>query len=211
MCRHGRKLATESRAAELRQRLAAWKHMPESFRPSLRALARELGTSHQLLTFYLNGLEDWQRKERYLTAKRRAQEKAEEIRARAKVENRQMTLRECVDAIIIPGVLDQIENIRQEAKRGPLHSAQFKILDIWAKKGFPAAQELLEKRTQIGVKRRKRFADIVTETPRLEGETDKAWIRRIWNECDKYETNIPSVIDIELLEKRSRNDENRLK
>ncbi len=46
----GRKPKQESRSAELRQKLIEWKQTPESSRPSLRALARELGTSHQLLT-----------------------------------------------------------------------------------------------------------------------------------------------------------------
>jgi hypothetical protein len=41
----GRKTKQESRSAELRQRLIAWKQTPESLRPSLRALARILGTS----------------------------------------------------------------------------------------------------------------------------------------------------------------------
>lgn len=49
----GRKPAHESRATEFRRKLIEWKQTPESSRPSLRALARELGTSHQLLTFYL--------------------------------------------------------------------------------------------------------------------------------------------------------------
>ncbi len=35
----------------------------ESLRPSLRALARELGTSHQLLNFYLKGSDKWQSKQ----------------------------------------------------------------------------------------------------------------------------------------------------
>jgi|SRR5579863_968498 len=44
----GRKPAYESRAAEFRQRLMVWKGTAESSRPSLRALAVELGTSHQI-------------------------------------------------------------------------------------------------------------------------------------------------------------------
>ena len=55
----GRKPKTESRAAEFRQRLVTWKQTPEPLRPSLRALARELGTTHQLLSHYLDGLEEW--------------------------------------------------------------------------------------------------------------------------------------------------------
>lgn len=99
----GRKPAYESRAAELRQKLTAWKETPESKRPSLRALARQNNTSHQLLAFYLKGLEEWQQRERYRTARRRAQQRAEEIRAQAAVEKREMTLGECLDAIVGPG------------------------------------------------------------------------------------------------------------
>src|SRR4030095_11348874 len=102
--------------------------------------------------------------------------------------NRVMTIRERFDVLIAPGVLDQIESFRQEAKRGPLHPAQFQMLKIFAKQGFPGAQELLQKRAQIGVKKQKHFAEIVKETPCMEGETSVAWVRRIWDECEKYET-----------------------
>jgi len=57
----GRKPQQESRAEELRQRLIAWKQTPVRSRPSVRALAAELGTSHQLLKHYLDGLEKWKR------------------------------------------------------------------------------------------------------------------------------------------------------
>ena len=57
----GRKPKQESRAEEFRQRLIAWKQEPMRSRPSLRALACELGTSHQLLKQYLDGLEKWKR------------------------------------------------------------------------------------------------------------------------------------------------------
>ncbi len=51
--KRGRKPADESRARILRARLVVWKQTPESQRVSLRTLAAELGTSHQLLAFYL--------------------------------------------------------------------------------------------------------------------------------------------------------------
>jgi len=57
----GRKPKQESRAAEFRQRLVEWKETPAAFQPSLRALARELATSHQLLAHFLSGLEEWRR------------------------------------------------------------------------------------------------------------------------------------------------------
>ncbi len=58
--KRGRKPARESRAPEIRARLMEWKRTPESFRSSLRAVAAEMGTSHQLLSFYLRRLEEWQ-------------------------------------------------------------------------------------------------------------------------------------------------------
>ena len=57
----GRKPKAESRSEELRQALVAWQQMPEGKRPSLRQLARERGTSHQLLSHLLEGLEGWRR------------------------------------------------------------------------------------------------------------------------------------------------------
>jgi hypothetical protein len=57
----GRKPKQESRAAEFRQRLIEWKQTPVASRPSLRALARELASSHQLLSYFLSGLEEWRR------------------------------------------------------------------------------------------------------------------------------------------------------
>lgn len=58
--KRGRKPVGESRAPEIRARLMEWKQTPESLRSSLRALAAEIGTSHQLLSFYLQRLEEWQ-------------------------------------------------------------------------------------------------------------------------------------------------------
>ena len=200
----GRKKKQESRAAEFRERLMVWTRTPESLRPSLRELARELGTSHQLLQHYLNGLEEWECRERYQRAKEKALEKAAEIRARVEAEGREMTMREAINAIVTPGLHDQIERIRQDAKRGPLHPAQFKILKLWAKQGFPGAQEVLQKCASAGLKKRKHFAAIVKDTPRQEGESSGAWVRRIFDECDKYVTDFPEVITVELLEKYSR-------
>jgi hypothetical protein len=187
----------------------AWKQTPESLRPSLRALARGLGTSHQLLQHYLDGLEKWQAEEDYRTAKIRW----EEIRARTEAEGRPISEwdgevpevraynRAAIRAQVLPMLLKTIEGIKQEAKRGPLHSAQIKTLKMFAKQGFPEAQKILEKCPRV--KKRKRFAEIVRETPRQEGETLNAWVQRIWDQCDKYETNCPTVITEELLQKIS--------
>jgi hypothetical protein len=181
----GRKPAQESRATEFRQRLIAWKQTPESSRPSLRALARALGTSHQLLKHYLDGLEKWRYMERY----RNAQEESDQIIARAMFEDRPMTQWEeqrrhdCTIAAVRAKagavLLDELKKITQDAGRGPLHPTEFKFVKMLVKQGFPGAQDLLQKCLRDGVKQRKPFAEIVRETPRQEGETYSAWVRRI--------------------------------
>jgi hypothetical protein len=208
----GRKPTQESRATEFRRSLIARQQTPESSRPSLRALARELGTSHQLLKHYLDGLEKWRYKERY----RKANAEADQILARAIIEGRPMTQWEeqrrhaCTIAAIRAKagaiLLDELAKLKQEARRGPLHPAQFKMVKVFAKQGFPGAQEPLQKCLRDGLKERKRFADIVRETPRQEGETYIVWVRRIWDQCSKYDTNCPAVITEELLQKCSQGD-----
>lgn len=143
-------------------------------RPSLRALARELGTSHQLLTHYLVGLEEWQRQEGY----RRANQEAEEIRARAASENRGLErwgVGKLVAALWIPQRDKIMEEIRREAQRGRRNHWQFKTLKMFARYSVPGAPELLQKCLQVGIRKRKRFETIVKETPRLEGEPFRAW------------------------------------
>jgi hypothetical protein len=196
----GRKPREKSRADEFRQSLMVWRETPVPRRPSLRELARELGTSHQLLKHYLDGLEEWECKSRYQRAKETVEREAAEIRARVKAEGRRMTMREAIATIVIPGEIDQVEKLRQEAKRGPLHRLQVAMLKILAKQGLPGARETLQKCLEMGTKKRKQFAQIVRETPRHEGETPNEWIRRIWSECDKYETRAPNVIEFEELE-----------
>jgi len=217
MSKRGRSPKQESRAAEFRRKLLEWKQTPGSSRPSLRALARELGTSHQLLKHYLDGFEKWRCKERY----RKATEESDQILARAIVEDRPMTqweeerhhacalaaMRAKAGAIL----LDNLANLKQEATRGPLHPAEFKIVNILANQGFPGAQELLQKCLRDGLKKRKPFSEIVKETPRQKGETFSAWVRRIWDECEKYDTNCPAVITMELLQKYSRGSAKRQK
>lgn len=81
----GRKPNHEPRSVEFRQRLIVWKQTPESSRPSLRTLAIELHTSHQLLAHYLDDLEVWQAK----ANSREAKDKV--IRIRAETEKRSLT------------------------------------------------------------------------------------------------------------------------
>jgi len=178
--------------------------MPQFSRPSLRALARELGTSHQLLSFYLKNLHKWQRKEYWRQAK--------EIRARANAEDRALTEQEeqqvhaftraAMRATVGPMLLDTIERIKLETERRPLCRQEIKILKILSRQ-FPEAQEALQKCSPGRVKKRKRFAEIVKKTPREEGETCVAWVRRIWDQCYIYDTSCPKVLTEELLEKYS--------
>src|SRR6266513_3369736 len=163
----GRKPKRESRSAEFRQRLIAWKQTPESSRPSLRALACELGTSHQLLNHYLKGLEEWQYKER----SRQAEKASELIRNRAQAENRLLTpwerhqvcalAREALRAMVTPILLDQLECIKQDAKRAPLHWAQIRMLKLFARQEFPGAKELLKKCQQSSAKNRKNNLPVI--------------------------------------------------
>jgi hypothetical protein len=200
----GRNRTQESRATEFCQKLTAWKQTPESSRPSLRALACELGTSHQLLSFYLKNLHKWRSKEYWRQAR--------EISARSIAEGRPLTRLEeqRVDAYNRAGVrataghmlLDTIESIKQESKCRPLVWQEIKILKILAPR-FPEARELLQNCSQDGLTKGKRFAEIVQETPRQKGETYIAWVRRIWDQCDKYGTKCPAVITVELLQKCS--------
>ncbi len=96
-------------------------------------------------------MEKWKYKERH----RKATEESDQILFRAIDEGRPMTEQEqnrrydCMMTAIRAKVcsigLDELARLKQEARRGPLHPAQFKLLKILAKRGFPEAQELLEK------------------------------------------------------------------
>jgi hypothetical protein len=114
-------------------------------------------------------------------------------------------------AMVLPTLLKNLEEIKQDAKRGPLHRLQFKMLETYAKNGFPGAQELLQRRAEIGVKAKKSFAKIVRATPRRESEFFDDWVRRIWAECENYETDTPAVVTEELLEKYSQTIDKRCK
>ena len=95
---------------------------------------------------------------------------------------------------------DCIERMKKESERRPLCWQEIKSLKMFARQ-FPEAQELLQTCSQEGRKKRKRFAEIVRETPRQEGETSIAWVRRIWDQCANYDTKCPTVITEELLQR----------
>ena len=144
----GRKPKWESRALEFYGRLARWKQTPGSSRPSLRALARQIGTSHQLLGHYLQRWEKWQAKE--------LRREAKEICALAETETRSWVRDEMLKQVTayeraafqcsLSAALDScIRQLKRQAKRGQLSRRQVKVLRALARKGHPGAQEILEK------------------------------------------------------------------
>ena len=141
--KRGRKPGGESRAASIRARLVTWRRDPESQRVSLRALAAELGTSHQLLSFYLRGLDDWQRKD--------YERQAGEIRDQADAENRLMTPWEesQVRSLEREAYLLMIDSVLQPTLKrleaGTLSGRELKVVNFLAQRGVPIAQKILEK------------------------------------------------------------------
>lgn len=45
--------------------------------------------------------------------------------------------------MLMPTLLDNLEQIKEDAKRGPLHRSQFQMPKIFAREGFPGAGELM--------------------------------------------------------------------
>ena len=145
----GRKRAGESRAAEIRGRLAAWRQTPETRRMSLRTLAAEMGCSHQLLGFYLREWDKWQGREH--------RRESAEIRARAKSENRELTpgewardrelYRARFQCILRTALEDRLRKIEAEAKAASfvLTKGQINFVKAFAQRGFPRAQAILQR------------------------------------------------------------------
>jgi len=73
------------------------------------------------------------------------------------------------------------------------------MLKIYARQGILGAQELLQQCLQVGLLKRKSFSEIVKDTPRREDEASDGWMRRIWNECERYGTSCPAVLTEKLL------------
>jgi transcriptional regulator with XRE-family HTH domain len=147
--KRGRKPARQSRATEIRTKLLAWKHTPEPQRISLRALAAKLGTSHQLLSVYLRGLDNWQKKD--------YQRSAATIRSLAKAENRHMTPweqsqvatleRAAFQYLITSALTSALKRYEEELgkKAGGLTRTEHKLVKMLAQRGLPFAQKLLQK------------------------------------------------------------------
>jgi len=151
----GRRPANQSRAVEFREKLAAWQRMPEFSRPPLRAVARELGTSHQLLSHYLKTWDKWQTKE--------YRRRAAEIRARAWGENRGLTPWEDAQAkaydnaafqSMIASAMDHaMRKLLVELEAGrTLSRKQTQLVNLLVRKGFPMALKVKERCSQNSVK-----------------------------------------------------------
>lgn len=94
------------------------------------------------------------------------------------------------------GVIDKVE---ERLEQGSVYSHDIKMLRMLASKGFPRAQELLDKRPKV--KPKKKFSTLVLETPRQESEAFTDWVRRIWGQYEKYEmVDTPGTISEEFLE-----------
>jgi hypothetical protein len=127
--KRGRKPASESRAAEIRTRLLVWKKTPNPQRISLRTLATEIGTSHQLLSFHLRRLDEWQMKEYY-------RKKAQEI-----PDNRPLAKALC--SMIGPAICKMLAELERQIKCGALSGTQVRIAKLLAREGIGKAQDIL--------------------------------------------------------------------
>jgi hypothetical protein len=156
--KRGRKPASESRAAEIRAKLVVWKQTPEAYRSSLRGLAAEMGTSHQLLSFYLRRWDKWQEKE--------YRRKANDIRSRAESENRPLTQWEQSQAdayqrkafqVMLTSMLDSELNkmLARLKAGGMLSKGEIRFVNLGARKGFPIAEKIARSYPENSIKKSK--------------------------------------------------------
>jgi len=138
--RKGRKPADESQAATIRRRLIAWRQIPEEQRPSLRALAEELSTSHQLLSFYLNGLNRWQREEYH----RRAQEIRSKGLGMTYADEQQALAydRAALQLMLDDALEPTFQRLEAGAKAGNLNAHELQLVNLAARRGMPRAQKI---------------------------------------------------------------------
>ena len=133
----GRKPADESHATTIRTRLVSWSQAPEAQRPSLPALAKELGTSRQLLSFYLKGLSKWQREE----YQRRAQEIRNKGLGMTYADEQQMLgyERAALQLMLDDALEPVFQRIEARAKAGNLHPHELQMVSVAARRGQPQA------------------------------------------------------------------------
>jgi hypothetical protein len=151
--KRGRKPASESRATEIRIALAKWRQIPEEQRPSLRALAAELKTSHQLLCSYLRTLNEWlaeQKSEEYSRRSREITDRADakgrvltEAEAELVVRYSRARLRCILDAHLSSFVERNTAEMRKAAKMGKLTVAR-RIARLLARTGNAEAKQFLQ-------------------------------------------------------------------
>jgi hypothetical protein len=165
-----RRSAVQSQAPDIRARLLTWKQTPEPQRVSLRALARELGTSHQLLGHYLIRWEKWQAKE--------YRRQAKEIRVRAEAETRPwiaaemlrqaQVLEKAAFQSEIGSLLDDtLRKLKREARGGQLSRGAVKMLRLFAARGDRDVQQILD-RARIAEKSK-------INLPRTAGDRSKSF------------------------------------
>jgi len=173
--KQGRKHISESRAAEFRTRLLEWRQIPEPTRISLRELAAEIGTTHQLLSFYLQRLNEWQMNEQAKEYRRQAKA----IRDGADAENRSMSQFEMERMIayeqaagrcMMSSLLEEtFRGFEADAKRGQL---DLKSAEYLARKlNDPRAQRIASLSKQFH--KRSRLDAVLDEFERVR-DSDKA-------------------------------------
>jgi (2Fe-2S) ferredoxin len=141
--RKGRRPSAESDGDRIRARLKIWRDEAPEPRPSLRQLAKELGTSHQLLCFYLRGLDEWQFQVH--------QQANEAIFARARGENRGITPSEESQVIanaraMVRCMIDPVLGVILEGvkKRRRISKDFRKIIEAHARRGSPVVRKILK-------------------------------------------------------------------
>lgn len=123
----GRKPKEESRAEELHTELAAWRQLG-FLRPSLRKLAAQLGTSHQLLSHCIKSQDEWEARRQALRSKESGD------------------FGGALRWYAIAGGIKLIRRMEREAKKtGTLDRSRVRMLENFAKVGLPGARELLSK------------------------------------------------------------------
>jgi hypothetical protein len=146
--KRGRKPAIESHAAEICTKLLVWKQTPEPQRISLRALAVEIGTSHQLLSFYLRR---WDKRQA-----REYRRQAKEISSCAEVETYPWIVAELqrqAEALeraafqsMIGSLLDNtLRQVKRKSRGDQLSRGEVRMLRLLASRGFWEAREVLDR------------------------------------------------------------------
>jgi hypothetical protein len=147
--RKGRKPANESRTEAICTRLVSWSQASEGQRPSLRVLAKELGTSHQLLSFYLKGLSKWRRKE-YL---RKAQEIRDKGLGMTYVDEQQAVAyeRAAFQLMLDDALEPTFQRLEAGAKAGNLKPQELEMVRRAARYGIPRALKIKQDLTRRGL------------------------------------------------------------